>query len=389
LPGWRSRGKLDFFQALVELAFLQRNRVVFSMHEHHSWSLKLGRWGNVQVRLHMLFVLFAACTIYFGLTPAALHESIAAEVWLAIEILGVLLACVLLHEWGHVVAANRVGAFVEQIVLGPLGGLTSYRGLRDPVAELTVHLGGPIANFLGCLICLPLLLLLATTESPTTEIVGLLNPLRPLGIGNGSTLVVLVKAAFWVNWVLLLVNLLPAFPFDGGPIARSVLLLRWPRLGRRTASLLVGTMAKVIALLLVVLPFVLSSSTPSDLIDLRFPVVLLGILLFFSARHEERREAVREVEQDLLREFDITADMDELERELAESTARPTGPLKRWLDRRRDVRRQRQLEREEEEERCVDEILARLHHEGMNALSPHDRALLQRVSERYRERQRQ
>jgi hypothetical protein len=114
---------------------------------------------------------------------------------------------------------------------------------------------------------------------------------------------------------------------------------------------------------------------------------LLGIFLFFSAQNEERREAVREAEEEMLREFDISVDLDQLERDFSQGTERPTGPLKRWLQRRHERRVIRQRQMEEEEERRVDEILAKLYQDGMQAISPDDRALLERVSARYRSRQ--
>ncbi len=348
------------------------------MHEQTGWSLSLGRWGGIHVRLHMFFLLFAACTLYLGFGDGD-ADGFTID-WMVVQSLGVLLASVLLHEWGHLLATLRLGGVADQIVLGPLGGLTSQRGLRDPAAELMAHLGGPIANFIGCLFCLPVLI------ATSSNIVGLLYPLAPRGLTEGGTLLVLVKLLFWINWGLLLVNLLPAFPFDGGPMARSLLLIRWPDIGRRNASLIVGSFAKVVAVLIIVAPFLFQTDNEFTLIPTRFAFILLGIFLFFSAQHEERREAAREAEEDLLREFDLAADMEELEREFTHAPERPKGPLKRWIDRRKDLRRQRQQAIEEEEEQCVDEILARVYRHGLDTLTPRERALLERVSARYRDR---
>jgi Zn-dependent protease len=350
------------------------------MHEHASWSLNLGRWGGVHVRLHMAFLLFVAFTLYLSFQ----HTGGSGEQntdWIAVQSLAVLLAGVLVHEWGHLWATKRLGGSVDQIVLGPLGGLAPPNGLRDPAAELLAHLGGPLANFVACLFCLPVLL------ATSSAVAGLLCPWSPRGVTEGGTLMVLVKLLFWINWGLLLVNLLPAFPFDGGGISRALILLRWPGVGRRGASVIVGHIAKVIALSMVVLPFLFPPDNEVTLLPTQFAFVLLGIFLFFSAQNEERREAVREAEEQMLRDFDVSVDLDQLEREFAHAAERPTGPLRRWLQRRQERRLSRQRQLEEEEERRVDEILAKLYQDGMQALSAEDRALLERVSARYRSRQ--
>jgi hypothetical protein len=64
-----------------------------------------------------------------------------------------------------------------------------------------------------------------------------------------------------------------------------------------------------------------------------------------------------------------------------------SGPLERWLDTRREARRQRQEQIEAEEDALVDEILARVHERGMHSLSLEERSLLERAAARYRTRE--
>jgi hypothetical protein len=117
------------------------------------------------------------------------------------------------------------------------------------------------------------------------------------------------------------------------------------------------------------------------------PLVLFGLFLFFSARQEAER--MREHDSgDATLGYDFSQGYTSLERHDAPRTARKPGPLRRWLDARRTQRIERQQQREFEEERRVDEILARLHETGMDGLTDEDRALLDRVSARYRDRQR-
>jgi hypothetical protein len=117
------------------------------------------------------------------------------------------------------------------------------------------------------------------------------------------------------------------------------------------------------------------------------PLGLFGLFLFFSARQESERMREHEAGDGTLG-YDFSQGYTSLERHDASRRERKPGPLRRWLAARRAARIERQQQREVEEERRVDEILARLHETGMAGISDEDRALLDRVSARYRDRQR-
>jgi hypothetical protein len=85
--------------------------------------------------------------------------------------------------------------------------------------------------------------------------------------------------------------------------------------------------------------------------------------------------------------YDFSQGYTSLEQAADTPRRRERNFIQRWLDKRRDVKRRRTREVEEEEERRVDEILARVKDVGLEALAPDERALLQRVSQRYRNRQ--
>jgi hypothetical protein len=144
--------------------------------------------------------------------------------------------------------------------------------------------------------------------------------------------------------------------------------------------------AKFVALGVLLASFLLEFDNPVGLIPLRFVLLLLAILLFFSAQHEEQRSWLEEPDDDSLLGGGLASDLNGLERELQRSPANVSGPFESWLARRRRMRNERQRALEAEEERRVDEILARLHEHGPESLSPADRALLERVSARYRSR---
>lgn len=350
------------------------------MSDHASWSLHLGRWGGVQVRLHMFFILFAVLTLY--LTWHAGQENSQAGVnWLAVGALAALLGSVLWHEVGHAWTTAKLGYRVQEIVVGPLGGLAAAEALPSPGAELMACLAGPLANLVVCVVCLPTLAFLGE------PVWGLFSLLAPDELTAGATgFAVSLKLVFWVNFVLLLVNLLPAFPFDGGQALRAAIMVAYPHVSRRWASFFVAGLAKVTAWSICLAAWVIQFPEGYSLVPPRFALVLLAIFLFFSAKHEEQRN---------LREPSESPDPLDLALARAEAHSefqadaqgrRVPGPLTRWLSSRRALKLQRQREREAEEERRVDEILSQVHEHGMQALSPADRELLERVSARYRER---
>lgn len=356
--------------------------VVVTMQDHATWSISLGRWGGVQVRLHAFFLLFAAFTLY--LSQRHDDASDAAKFgWFAVASLGLLLASVLLHEVGHLWAGRRLGAYADQIVLGPFGGIVPLKGALEARPDLLLQSAGPIFNLGVCILCIPILLSGLTWG----DIAGLLHPLSPKGLTFDLTAIALTKLAFWINWVLAIINLLPAFPFDGGRLLRAAILIRWPDFGRRGASMIVSSTAKIAAVGTIIVALVVDfGDIQQSLLPARYALILLAILLFFSARQQERREEKDERESDLLYGYDLSQELDDFDSDTEEENVEPTGPLTRWIEKRRELKIKRQEEIEQEEERRVDDILARLHSHGMQSLSSEDRALLERVSARYRSR---
>lgn len=359
------------------------------MSEQRVWSLSLGRWGAVQIRLHMFFLLFAALTLYLGWHYARAQEDRFLG-WLALFSLLILLVSVLLHEFGHYWSAVRMGGGTDQIVLGPLGGLVPVRVPYEPQSELVAILAGPLVNLIVALLCLAALLGYQQTHGvvPRSSVLGLLNPLRPpLPLGQPAVLAptIWLQLTMWINWVLFLVNLVPAFPFDGGRALLALFAMRPQAPATRRPVLIVSAIAKVVAIgLLIVAWFVRNESDP--VIPLWFALVLLSIFLFFSARVEEGQQEADELGEELFG-YDFSQGYTSLERPEVHEPSIP-GPLSQWRERRRQERLKRQQAREAEDDRRMDDVLARLHETGMENLSAEDRALLNRVSARYRSRER-
>ncbi len=335
-----------------------------------SWNISLGRWAGVQVRLHVFFILFAIFLLH---ASARDHSG-----WYGLTVLGLVFASVVLHEFAHCSAAWYVGGTADQILIWPFGGLASVQVTHEPKNELLTAVAGPLVNLLLCIAFLPGLLALKI------DVLALLQPLRPPTPVAEMTVADAMAFAFWINWVLFLVNvLLPAFPLDGSRMMRSLL---WLKFDYRTAVAYVAVLAKVTAAGLWVAAWLVLGG---ELQFASLPLALLGVLVFFSARQElVDRQADSEADETLL-PYDFSQGYTSLDRSTTATRKRSKGPLRQWLDARRAERDLRQRQLEEDEERRADEILARLHEGGMESISPEDRALLTRVSARYRNKLRQ
>ena len=172
------------------------------------WSWRVGRFAGIDVYIHSTFFLLLG---FIGLTNWLAHRSLAGT----LEGVGFMLAlfgCVLLHEFGHALTARRYGIQTRDITLLPIGGVARLERMPDdPRQELWVALAGPAVN----LVIAALLYGWLASQS-------LLEPLTSLSVSQGSFL----ERVMLVNVTLVLFNLLPAFPMDGGRIVRALLALR-------------------------------------------------------------------------------------------------------------------------------------------------------------------
>jgi Zn-dependent protease len=340
------------------------------MNDVSKWSLPLGRWRRVHVRVHALFLVVGVYAMYL----AGGHPDQGGLALGALAV-GVLFASVLAHEFGHCYAATRLSGTCDPIVIGPLGGLGNLELPREPHAELFTILAGPLVNLSVLLVTLPLVLV--SGESVTA----LLNPLAPGNLAQGGWWIAALKLAFWINWLLVVANLLPAFPLDGARMLRAIL---WPALDYRGAGLVAVRASKLTALGLCVVGWLLGDGSGGALPDW-MPLAMLAIWVFFSAQNESARYEDEQWEDELFN-YDFSQGYTSLERS-SDPPRRESSLLRRWLANRRELRRRRRESLEQEEERQVDEILSRLHEGGMQALSAKEQALLHRVSARYRNRQ--
>ena len=352
------------------------------MRDTPPWTIPFGRWGGVPVRLHLFFVLVATSTLYLSWL-AGQSEAGSGALWLAILAIAIFTFSVALHVAGHVYAVMQLGTAPEIFTIGPFGEFADFAEPINPKSQLTIALAGPAVNLLVAIACLPGLF-----ASGQVNLGELLIPCSPVGLMSGATWLVALKLTLWINWTLAVVNLLPARPFDGSQCALFIGHVFYPLASRRRIALFVQRLGWATGLTLVIAAILFRDAVGAVLIPPWFLLLTTGLLILFTAQRKLRRPSAIGTSDDELFGYDFSQGYTSLERSHArvEEAEEQNGPLERWLETRREARQDRQHQLEAEEDKLVDEILARVHQHGLQGLSDDERALLERVSMRYRTR---
>jgi Zn-dependent protease/predicted transcriptional regulator len=172
------------------------------------WQWKLGRFAGIDVFVHATFLLLIGWVGY----SHWLENRNWAEVLSGILFILALFLCVVLHEYGHALTARKYGIKTRDITLYPIGGVARLERMPEkPIEELWVALMGPAVNVVIAAI---LFVYLYVTNT--------LVPFNNLTVASGS----FAERLMIVNIWLVLFNLIPAFPMDGGRVLRALLAMR-------------------------------------------------------------------------------------------------------------------------------------------------------------------
>jgi Zn-dependent protease/predicted transcriptional regulator len=172
------------------------------------WQWKLGRFAGIDVFVHATFLLLIGWVGYSHWLERQNWEDVLSGVLFILA----LFLCVILHEYGHALTARRYGIKTRDITLYPIGGVARLERMPEkPIEELWVALMGPAVNVV---IAALLFVYLSVTNT--------MVPLRELTVASGS----FAERLMMVNIWLVLFNLIPAFPMDGGRVLRALLAMR-------------------------------------------------------------------------------------------------------------------------------------------------------------------
>src|SRR4051812_2158375 len=172
-----------------------------------NWSIKFARVAGIDLKIHLTFLIFLVWMGFSYLTRGGIEFALQG-----ILLILLLFACVLLHELGHALTANAFSIHTTDITLLPIGGVARLERIpKEPKQELLIAIAGPLINVL---IAALLIFYLGERADPSD-----FDDL------NSPRVAMLSKLAS-VNIGLVIFNLIPAFPMDGGRILRAILAMK-------------------------------------------------------------------------------------------------------------------------------------------------------------------
>ena len=260
-----------------------------------SWSIPIGRLFGVEVRIHLTFLVLPI--FIFGTEYAAKGSANGPR---DMALVGMILACVVAHECGHMFAARRIGLIPKAVILLPLTGVALYDESRvekaKPAGEvwkrdIRLALMGPLVS-----------LALAGLSAAVVTASG-----RGGDLWQWPFLQVakLPKSLVWANLYLAIFNLMPAYPLDGGRILRAFFSRT---LDASTSTRRAVSISNAIAMVLM-LAGLFSDSW----------LTMVGVIVFSAAQLEERALVFQSVldnvrlEEVMLTDFATLSPADTLE----------------------------------------------------------------------------
>ena len=336
-----------------------------------NWSFRVGRLFRINLRVHVIFVLCVAVLIWRAIPPED-----SGTTWsfgrVLVNVLGgyaILFLIVLLHEFGHCFGCRHTGGEADEILMWPLGGLASVSPPPQPRAHLITAVAGPLVNLLICVICSVLLILWMGSLGAVPW-----NPFHPFTPVTPALLT--TTGQYWLltvyglSYLLLMFNLLPVFPLDGGRILQAWL---WPRKGfGRSMEIATGT-GMVGAIGIFVVGVFLEDRW------LLFGIAAFGYYTCWQARRmirEQSEYAAAGVGMDFSQGYSFFDPSGEEER--------PPGFFERRRHRRAQRQAQRARRRREQHQKAVEEVLRKVSITGVDSLTLRERHILEEETKRQR-----
>jgi Zn-dependent protease/CBS domain-containing protein len=186
------------------------------------WSVNIGSIAGTAVRIHITFLIFLAWIFLVSWASGG-----PAEAWGGLVFLILLFACVLAHEFGHILTARAFGVPTPDVTLLPIGGVARLERIPEaPWEEFLIAIAGPLVNVV---IAIALAILMGADLSA-----------QHLTTAVESTKVSLVDRLAQINVFLALFNMIPAFPMDGGRVLRALLATRLGHVRATEVAAMIG-----------------------------------------------------------------------------------------------------------------------------------------------------
>jgi len=219
------------------------------------YSLYLGKISGIKISVHWTFLILIFWIVFTNMRSG---RGVNEIIWSVVFVLAIFV-CVILHELGHALTAQRFNIKTRGISILPIGGVAQLESIPEkPKEELLVALAGPAVNVLIAGILYPFVTF--------AQDIGALNTLSSIGPKN------FFVALMSINLWLALFNLIPAFPMDGGRVLRAVLGFR---LGHARATAIAASIGQVLAMAFVFFGFFYNPF-----------LIFIGFFIFLGAQSE-------------------------------------------------------------------------------------------------------
>ncbi len=335
-----------------------------------NWSFGIGRLFGIRMRVHIIFVICAVVLVAMevhGYEPGS-RWSLGRVLIDSLGLYALLFLIVLLHEFGHCFGARSTGGEADEILLWPLGGLAYVNPPHRPGAHLITTFAGPAVNVILCAICAVVLALWLGSLGAVPW-----NPIHPFQPTSDSVMPTTAQAwtikFFGLSYFILLINLLPIFPFDGGRVVQALL---WRSKGYHASMMTATATGMVGAVLVGLFALFLESNW-----------VLLMIAVFGYITCWQQRKMLKEqgaVDTGAFG-YDFSGGYTSLDAAAADREHRP-GLFERRRQRKAARLAELQQKRDQEHEQAVEEALRKVSELGMDALTPQERRILEEETRR-------
>jgi Zn-dependent protease len=226
------------------------------------WSFTIAKIAGTEVKVHLTFLLLVGYIAYEGWATAGSAAAIAYTLFFLAFFL-----CIVLHEFGHIAMARRFGVRTPDVILLPIGGVARLERIPEvPRQELLIALAGPAVT-------VAIIIVLAVFALASGQRLDYASDL----VAQEVPFIVRLLSA---NVVVLLFNLIPAFPLDGGRVLRALLARK---MGLARGTRIAGGVGQLFAVALGIVGFLL----PEPLI------LLVAFFIFLGAGSEASAVATR------------------------------------------------------------------------------------------------
>lgn len=230
----------------------------------------IGTFAKIPVKIHWTFLLILVYVSFSSASQGAGWTEIFIELCFVLT----MFLCVVLHEFGHALTAKRYGIQTEDIILLPIGGVARLRNMPEkPSQELIIAVMGPMVNVLIASLVFAFLI------GYFGDSILSLDNLQQLNFTSWNGFLPLLMIS---NIMLVVFNMIPAFPMDGGRVLRALLSMGF---GRLKATRIASIVGQIICVILIIAGIYFEAYT----------LAIIGVFIFLNATQEYKSVALDSV----------------------------------------------------------------------------------------------